>query len=184
MADVTDDFNRANGSLGLNWVDSPTLTGLSITSNKAGTAVAAWSLAYWNPATNTVANDQHSQIAVGAGFCGAIVRHQIGALSNAYIAFAFAPSGTAQVLIYRIDSGSFNLLATGSPFVLATGDILALTVTGSNLVATVNSVTQATATDATYTAGSPGIAANNGNLDDWAAGPIFGTTTLMGAMWQ
>ena len=182
MTDATDDFNRANGSLGTNWVDSTTLTGLTIVSNQANSAGATWKAAYWNPATNTFANDQHSQITLVGDFAGAIVRHQSGS-SSGYL--AFANIGTGQILLYRLDSGTFNLLTTSaSGLGFGPGDTITADIVGTTLRGLLNGVSQVSTVEATYSSGQPGIAANNTSLDNFAGGPTSGTTTLMGAMWQ
>ena len=170
MTDATDDFNRANGSLGANWIDSPSLSGLVIASNAVSSVGATWKLAYWNPATNTFANDQHSQVTTGTDIDGAVVRHQSG-VSSCYLAFASA----GQVFVYRLDSPStFTLLGSSAVSTVTPGDTLALIATGTSLQAFVNG-TSATSifTDATYASGQPGIAANNGTLDNWAGGPTL-----------
>lgn len=171
---VTDDFNRANGALGANWVDSPTLTGLTIVSNAANSAGASWKWAYWKPSTNTFNNDQSSQItltSVGAGtFGGPVVRHQTNGTSSGY--FGFVNAGTSQAFIYRSDSGTFTQLNLVPSVTVNIGDTIALNATGSTLTLSVNGVTKVTTTDATYTSGQPGIAVNNTSVDNFLAGPI------------
>ena len=183
MTDATDNFNRANGPLGSNWVDSPSFTGLSIVSNAANSASANWMMAYWNPSTNTFANDQHSDVSVVANntvsFVGPVVRHQLsGVSSSGYFAFAVLQSGGQQVLLYRFDTGTFALLGAGPITAINPGDIISLVVSGSSFAGLLNGVSQITASDATYTSGQPGIAAYINSLDNWVGGPITGAGAI------
>jgi hypothetical protein len=183
VTDVTDNFNRADGSLGSNWVDSPSFTGLSVISNTAGTAASAWSMAYWNPATNTFANDQTASVKcgpqTGTNYMGPIVRHQPG-VSSGYFVFRNPGSGpSGGPYLYRLDNGAFTLLSTPAVIVLV-GDTLGLGIVGSVLTIYVNGSSAATFTDTTYTSGQPGIAAFAATLDDFLAGPIVSGTTVTG----
>ena len=171
---ATDNFNRANGPLGSNWIASPSFTGLAIVSNAANAASASLMAAYWNPATNTFPNDQVAQVTVvtvTSAFAGPIVRHQAGT-SSFYLAFENVSSN--QVQIFRSDSGTVTQIGVATVGGLANGDVLSLSVAGTTLTASVNGVAKVTATDATYSSGQPGIAANNGSGDDWSAGPFSG----------
>jgi hypothetical protein len=175
---ISDNFNRADGALGSNWLNSPTLSGLTIVSNAVNSAGATWKTAYWNQAVNAFAANQSSQVTIpvaAAGvFTAAVVRHQAAA-SSYY--FAFVNAGTNQGLIYRSDAGTFvNLVIQPSVTVVA-GDTLKLEIIGSNLTLYVNGVAKAVATDATYATGQPGISANNGTIDNFAAfGGLTGTS--------
>ena len=171
---ATDDFNRANGALGTNWVAGPSFAAPTITSNTAGSSSGVFTIAYWNPATNTFQNDQFSQVTMISGSSPAVVvRHQPG-VSSGYMALATGLTAGSGIDIYKFTAGSFTLLNSGASFTPNPGDVLKLTVTGTTLVATVNGTTRNTITDATFGSGSPGIGTFNAAVDDWSGGPFSG----------
>jgi hypothetical protein len=173
VTDVTDNFNRADGALGSNWSAGPSFTAPTIVSNVGSSANdSAWHVAHWNTSVNTFVNDQYSEATVLDGsavttFAGVIVRHQ-PSTSSGYFAF---PNG-GSIKLYRLDSGSFNLLNTlGSG--ITDGSVIRLEITGTTLNVKVNGTSVGTFTDTNYSSGSPGIASySSGRLDNWTGGPI------------
>jgi hypothetical protein len=169
MVDVTDDFNRANGALGSNWVAGPSFSAPTIVSSQAaGGGASAWWIAYWNPTSNTFSNDQHAQISPVSGLYGVIVRHQ-ASTSSGYLYF----KNVAQDLLYRIDSGSFNLLTSTTTAAATTS--VRLDATGTTLTCSADGTTTITFTEGTYTSGQPGMALNDtAVLDNFLGGPATG----------
>jgi hypothetical protein len=170
MTDVTDNFNRANGSLGGNWTAETGFTGLTIASNAVTQVAASWAVSTWNAATNTFQNDQHVQCTATTVISGIVLRWQTG-LQNGYLCFA---NTDGHPYLYRVDSGTFNLLQnTGT---VAAGNTLSCSVVGQTFTVAVNGSTQFSFTDTLhYGSGAPGVAAyNNGVVDDFVAGPIVG----------
>jgi hypothetical protein len=173
MTDATDDFNRANSSgLGANW--SFLSQTLDVVSNHAEAGVGAdHCVGYWN--ADSFDNDQYSEVDIlnSAQYIGACVRLQTGSFSG-YIAFG-DPGGCS---IYRVDGGSFTSLNNTPSETFADGDLLRLTIAGSNLTLTRNGTTVLTTSDSNYTSGQPGfeIFDNGGNpqVDSWLGGPIAG----------
>jgi hypothetical protein len=138
-------------------------------------------VAYWNTSVNTFSNDQYAEATVldgaaGTIFAGAVVRHQ-PSTSSGYLAFF---SG-GHAYLYRIDSGSFTLIAgpSGTSGIID-GSVIRLEVIGITLTVKANGTTVITTNDATYASGSPGIASySSGKLDNWTGGPIVaGSQTL------
>jgi hypothetical protein len=167
-AALSDNFNRANGSLGSPWINSPSLTGLAIASNQVTMGSAAWALAYWDPAVNAAPADQWASVVCSAGtFMGPVVRHQSGA-SSGYMCF-YNGNASGLIYLYSFTGGTFNFLsnAVGSCNI---GDTLTLQAVGSTLRVLVNGVSTGTFTDTTYSSGQPGIAAQQGTLDNFSAG--------------
>ena len=158
---VSDDMNRPdNASLGANWTNirnAPRITSNAVRGNTGG----AYSLAYWS--ANTFNNDQSASITLPASWAeaGPIVRFT-GADSG-YTAMAHASNLRR---IYRVDSGSYNLLANYDG-TLASSDTIKLDVSGTTLDYRRNGSSLGTTTDATYSSGSAGLY-------------VFGDTTVIG----
>jgi hypothetical protein len=174
MTDVTDNFNRANGAFGSDWLDSTEFTAASggvfgIVSNAAKvTGGSNWQAAYWNPASNTFSADQHAQITLVGNSGGPVVRHQ-ATHSSGYL--VIQNNG-----IYRFDNASFTNLTTGSS---PTGSTIQLSATGSTISSVLGAGT-GSASDTTYPSGQPGLACDaTGSVDDWGGGPVVVTTQTL-----
>lgn len=64
MAVVSDNFNRANGTLASPWIIRGTL---QITSNAVeGTGADSWQLGYWDVASQAIGPDQYAQVSISA----------------------------------------------------------------------------------------------------------------------
>jgi hypothetical protein len=172
-ATVTDNFNRADGGLGSNWVSSPSWPGLEIVSNRyQWTIGGTWNGAYWNPSVNTFANDQFAEATVTGHHIGIVIRHQ-AASTSCYLA---SIQGGNNVDLWRIDSGGFTGL--GGQSVAATdGHVLRIEAVGSTIIVKLDGATVITVSDATYASGQPGIASYTNTPaygDNWSAGPTAG----------
>ncbi len=155
---VSDNFNRANGTLGTGWT-AMSDGGMAISSQ----AVVGTKTAYSGDIRTgeTYASDQSSQIEVtstqlsGAQWIGAAVRAQNGG-QNLYLGLYFWNNGNPELMLYKRISGSWTQLG-GSSFqgALAPGTQLNLSVTGSNLSFSQNGVVRITATDTSLDRGRP-----------------------------
>jgi hypothetical protein len=81
--------------------------------------------------------------------------------------------------IYRVDAGVTTVLA-GGEYLPVVGDVLTLEVDGSLLTGKVDNQTIVTATDSTFSNGTPGIAAlgTGGIATFWQAGSLPGVSSL------
>ncbi len=181
---VSDNFNRANGSLGVGWTDMSD-GGLAISSQ----VVVGTKTTYSGDIRTgeTYASDQSSQIEVtstqlsGGQWIGAAVRAQNGG-QNLYLGLYFWDNGNPELMLYKRISGNWTQLG-GSSFqgALAAGTQLNLSVTGSKLTFTQNGVTRITATDTSLTGGAPGIMAYGAPKgDNWVGVGTTGSTYTVG----
>jgi len=175
---ASDDFNRADGSLGPNWTDISD-GGLAITSQAvAGTASTAVSGDIW--AGGTFTSDQYSQATVtstqltGQQWIGPMVRAQNGG-QNAYVGIYSWSNGSPVLMLFK-RSGSNNWTQLGSTYnsgPLAAGAQLEVVAIGSTISFLLNGVTQISATDTSLTGGAPGIMSyGTGQVDQWSGGSI------------
>ena len=114
-ATASDNFNRANGSLGPNWTDISD-GGLAIVSQAAaGTASAGISGDIWTAGTFT--SDQYSQVAVtstqltGGQWIGPMVRAQNGGQS-AYVGIYYWNNGSPELMLFERNDGNWNELGS------------------------------------------------------------------------
>ncbi len=159
---VSDNFNRANGSLGAGWTDM-TDGGLAISSQVVVGTKAAYSGDIRTG--ETYASDQSSQIEVtstqlsGGQWIGAAVRAQNGGQSL-YIGLYFWNYGNPELMLFKRISGNWTQLgASSSQGALAAGTQLNLSVTGSTLSFSQNGVVRVTASDSSLTGGAPAVMA-------------------------
>lgn len=151
-----DNATRANGAIGSNW--TVTNNGINISSNNfVGTVSNANDVAYWS--ANSFSNVQFSQVALTAlngttDFPGiAVLLSGSGASTHGYNCV----EDTTTIFIQKI-TGTTNTTLTSAATTGAAGDILRLEVDpAGNLTCYKNAVSALTATDTTYTSGSPGL---------------------------
>ena len=180
---VSDNFNRANGTLGAGWTDMSD-GGLAISSQ----AVVGTKSTYSGDIRTgeTYPSDQSSQIATtstqlsGGQWIGAAVRAQSGGQSL-YLGLYFWNNGNPELMLYKRISGTWTQLGSSSfQPALAAGTLLTLSVAGSKLTFSQNGVARITATDTSLTGGAPGIMAyGTPTADNWvgsgtsAAAPTY-----------
>ena len=159
---VSDNFNRANGTLGAGWTDM-TDGGLAISSQVVTGTKAAYSGDIRTGETYT--SDQSSQIEVtstqlsGGQWIGPAVRAQNGG-QNLYLGLYFWNNGSPELMLFKRISGNWTQLgASYQSGALAAGTQLNLTVTGSTLSFSASGVVRITATDTSLTGGAPAIMA-------------------------
>lgn len=170
---ATDTFTRADaGTLGANWTDNPSLSGLSIVSNEAkATAGGGFNNSYWT--ADTFSNDQYSLATFPVIADAAVTVRNNG--DNFYM--WYHAGGSSNRFFYKRVSGSFTSLGdrgTGG----ANGDTLKLTVSGTTLTGYVNgSALGSPTTDASLTSGSAGLVGyqpSGTRIDNWEGGDLGG----------
>ena len=159
---VSDNFNRADGTLGAGWTDM-TDGGLAISSQVVTGTKATYSGDIRTG--ETYSSDQSSQIEVtstqlsGGQWIGPAVRAQNGG-QNLYLGLYFWNNGNPELMLFKRISGNWTQLgASYQSGALAAGTQLNLTVTGSTLSFSVSGVVRITATDTSLTGGAPAIMA-------------------------
>ena len=172
-----DNFNRADGGLGVNWVNLPE-GGVTIASGQVvGTHSGSSSGSY--RIDGSYNNDQYSEITVTSSPLSIWVAPTVRAQSsgNLYAGFYYNNAGTYTLLIYKRVGGSWVQL--GNSYVigstpLAAGTKLRLVVSGTTLAFMQNGAERLTATDSDISSGAPGIVigSNTDTLDDWSGGNV------------
>jgi predicted transcriptional regulator len=184
VGSVSDNFNRANGSLGAGWTDMSD-GGLAISSQ---VVVGTKSTYSGDIRTGeTYSSDQSSQIEVtstqlsGGQWLGAAVRAQNKGQSL-YLGLYFWNNGNPELMLYKRIGGNWTQLGSSSfQGALAAGTQLNLSVAGSKLTFAQNGVTRITATDTSLTGGAPGIMAyGTPKGDNWVGVGTTGTTYTVG----
>jgi hypothetical protein len=169
-----DNFNRANGAIGANW--TVTNGGFNVAGNVlAGTA--GTNLAFWN--AGTFSNAQFAQVTVASlngatDFVGVDVLLSAG--NNGYSCV----ENNAALLLQKLTAGAGATL-TSSATAGAPGDVLRLEVApGGVLTCSRNGTTAITATDATFTSGSPAIEqfGNVATMENWSGGNLHPLSQL------
>ena len=167
-----DNFNRANGAIGGNW--TVTDGGFNVSSN-AVLGTGGVNVAYW-PA-NLFASSQFAQVAVAllngtTDFVG--VQVLMSPSGNGYACL----ENTTSLLLQKMTAFSGANL-TSSSTAGAVGDILRLEVTAAGVLtctrtANNGAVTSITATDNSYTSGSPGLEqfGSVATMDNWSGGNL------------
>jgi len=178
---ASDNFNRANGGLGVNWakpVPASEQTLVIVNNQVTPDIENAHCYAYWT--RDTFSQDQYSQVRmsnVGA-WNGVIARAQ-SAIDRFYIAFVF---GTNDYRIYLRKNGLYFSLITGTTETWLAGDIIGLEAAGFNpvqltLLRNGNPVLTYTDTTENLVGGSPGIGifsppGDHLAIDDWEGGNL------------
>ena len=167
----SDDFNRADGSLGPNWTaisDGP----MSISSQMV---IGAANVVTGEIRTaETYASDQASQIEVtstqltGGQWIGAAVRMQSGG-QNAYVGMYAWNNGSPQLMLFVRNGGNFNQLGSYNSGSLTAGTQLKLVAVGNTIALLQNGVQRIAVSDNTFTGGAPGIMAfDTATGDNWS----------------
>src|SRR5262249_9002445 len=181
-ATASDNFNRANGSLGASWTDISD-GGLAIVSQ----AVAGTSSSVVSGDIRTAESypsDQYSQVQVtstqltGGQWIGPMVRAQNGGL-NAYVGIYYWNNGSPNLELFK-RSGSNTWTQLGSTYnsgPLGAGAQLQVTAVGSAVSFLLNGVVRISAAATSLTGGAPGIlSVGTGRVDNWSGGTSGGGT--------
>src|ERR1700729_969312 len=177
FADATsasDNFARADGSLGPNWTDVSD-GGLAISSGAVIGTVGSVTGDAWT--ANSFGGDQFSQVAVtstqlsGGQWIGPAVRVQNSG-QDAYVGFYYWNFGSPELMLFKRSGGGWAQISGAfavSP--LPAGTQLELTAVGSAISLYENGAKVLSATDASITGGAPGIMAyGNAEADSWSGG--------------
>ena len=173
-----DDFNRADGALGPNWVSDPAWgTGLAIAGNEVSSPPANGGASYWD--AQPFGPDQFSQIkltTVGNEWVGVSVRGKVAPAQGYWLAVK-----SSGAFLYSFVSGAFHLLAQNST-TWTNGDTLRVEVrtvaaNTARLIVHRNGVPLFTHDDASHfiASGQPGVglyATSTVELDDWEGGTL------------
>ncbi|MDA8045590.1 MAG: hypothetical protein M0Z30_10180, partial [Actinomycetota bacterium] len=176
---ATDDFNRANGSLGSAW--TATSDGAMVISNDM--VAGATSTNTGDIRTGeTYPSDQYSQIQVtttptGGNWIAAAVRLQNNG-QNGYVGLYFANFGNPELMLFKRSNGNWTQLGTTYPSgTLTAGTTITVSAAGSTITVADNTTTAITASDPTYSGGAPGIMADGtSTADNWSGGSVTNTT--------
>jgi hypothetical protein len=174
---ASDDFNRANGSLGSNWTDMSD-GGMTVSSdavsggNGNGNTGDMWS-------GDSFGSDQFSQIQLtgtqlsGGQWLGVTVRAQNGG-QNSYTGLYFWNYGNSMLMLFKRTGGQWTELGGEVPTgPLPGGTVLELDASGSSISLLENGSQVITATDTSITGGAPGIMAFGTALgDNWTGGDL------------
>lgn len=173
---ATDNFNRADGTIGANWT---TVTGLQTPNVHSNAAMNGgnWTIpsgAFYNAAT--APDDQYAKVTLVTLTAttdegpGPAVRWSAAAQTG-----YFVQCNTTEIRLYKVVAGSFTQLGTNGP-AAALNDVIELDVQGASLTVKQNGSSIITATDSAIASGQFGIwivstaAASNVGLDDWEGG--------------
>ena len=174
-ATVSDNFNRANGSLGANWTDM-SVGGLAISNDAVvGTHASGNSGDIYTG--ESFGSDQYSQIQLtstqlsGGQWVGPAVRAQNGGQSL-YTGIYWWNAGSPELMLFKLLNGGWTQLGSAHATApLPAGTLLNLSVTGSTLSFSENGAVEITATDTSLTGGAPAIMAyGTPTAGNWAGG--------------
>ena len=170
MTTFTDDFNRANGAPGANWVDG---TGLwTIVSNQLSSGTAGGTIVI-RAATAMATNDNSTQVtiaATGAVSHGVWCRGNTGFTSG----YLWRNDGTSWALFSNV-GGSFTSIGSYAAAAVA-GDVAKVQAVGSTIQGFVNGISRVSVTNTAVTTGtSVGLRAESTNLlrfDDFTGADV------------
>lgn len=175
MTTFTDDFNRANGAPGANWVDA---TGLwAIVSNQLSSGTVGGTIVI-RAATAMATNDNSAQVTIAAT---AAVSHGVWCRGNAGFTngYLWRNDGSSWAL-FSVVGGSFTSIGSFAGAAVA-GDVAKVQAVGSTIKAYVNGVQRVSVTDTGVTTGtSVGLRAESTNslrFDDFTAADVTSGVT-------
>ena len=168
-----DDFNRADGSLGVGW-SAISEGGLTISSNAV---VGSAALAGDVRTAETYSADQFSAVELtstqltGGQWVGPAVRMQNGGL-DMYLGIYFWNGGSPELRLYKRSAGNWIQLGSSySSGPLAAGTVLKLASVGSRIALSEDGVERIVASDGSFSTGQPGIMTfGAASADNWSAG--------------
>jgi Putative Ig domain len=176
----TDNFHRADAStLGANWTawSWSGATSPHIATNAVVAIAASTHGAYWS--ADAFGNDQFSEIQIGtvsgsSDWIGMTVR-QVSP-GTGYLAIYF----NGQFMLFNENGTTSPTLLASAAGTVVPGDVLRLTVTGTNLVLIKNGAQVLTFSSSTWTTGTPGIAlyGTSGSIVAWDGGDVGPNVTV------
>ncbi|WP_392971172.1 hypothetical protein [Streptomyces sp. LN245] len=175
MTTFTDDFNRANGAPGANWVDA---TGLwAIVSNQLSSGTVGGTIVI-RAATAMATNDNSAQVTIAAT---AAVSHGVWCRGNTGFTsgYLFRNDGTGWSL-FSVVGGSFTSIGSYAVAAVA-GDVAKVQAVGSAIKCYINGTLRISVTDTAVTTGaSVGLRAESTSalrFDDFTAADVSSGTT-------
>ena len=171
---ASDNFARADGSLGPNWTDISD-GGLAISSGSVIGTVGSVTGDAWT--ADSFGGDQFSQVAVtstqlsGGQWIGPAVRVQNSG-QDAYVGFYYWNFGSPELMLFKRSGGGWAQISGAfSVSPLPAGTQLELTAVGSAITLYENGTKVLSATDSGITGGAPGIMAyGNAEAGSWSGG--------------
>ena len=169
-----DNFNRANGAIGSNWTVN--IGGFNVASN-AVIGTGSSNIAYFSAGGYAFSNAQFAQVQVATlngatDFVGVDVL--LSAANNGYTCV----ENNASLILQKLTAGTGSTLASSSS-TGAPGDILRLEAAPGGVLtcsrtAIGGALTSVTATDTTFTGGSPAIEqfGSTATMDNWSGGNL------------
>jgi len=178
---ATDDFNRADGDLGLNWakpVPASEQTLVIVNNQVTPDIEGAHCYAYW--IGNTFSQDQYSQVRIrNVGPWNGVIARAQASVDRFYMAFVFGPN---DYRLYLRKDGLYYDLSNGETETWVAGDIIRLEASGLNpvqltLLRNGDPVLTYTDTTENLVGGSPGIGiysppTDHLAVDDWEGGNL------------
>jgi hypothetical protein len=171
----SDDFNRANGSVGADWTatlglgagGSPQIASNQV--NAGGVDAGAFNNSVVYP------NDQYAQAVIGGERQAVGVRcTAVGGEIDTYYFFTRLSDGAIAINKYTNNVGAANI-TTGTAS-LNIGDTIYLQISGTSLTAKVNGVTVLTGSDGSFASGSAmlwvGSTGGDGIIDNFESGNL------------
>jgi hypothetical protein len=183
---ASDDFGRADGSLGPNWTDL-IYGGLAISSQAAvGTNGSGLTGDAWT--ADVFGSDQYSQIELtsaqltGGQWIAAAVRIQNGG-QDGYAGLYFWNNGSPELMLFRRTAGNWAQLGASVPTgPLAAGTELEVQAAGSAISLLENGTDVISVSDSSVSGGAPGIMAfGTAQAGDWSGGDAGGGGSGSGA---
>src|SRR5690242_965725 len=181
---ASDDFNRADGALGVGWT-AISDGAMSISSQAVIGKVNATTGDIRTG--ETYPSDQFSQIQVtstalsGGQWAAAAVRLQNSG-KNGYAGLYYWNFGSPELMLFKRSNGAWAQLgSTYNSGTLAAGTPIQVSAVGSTISLLQNGVTRVSVTDTSFTGGAPGIMAyGNSTADNWSGGSTSagGTTSF------
>ena len=182
-----DNFDRSNGPLGSDWTSylpGGIFVGPLITSNTVQNTASKQGMgAFWN--ASTFAADQFSQFtALNAKGSIPSLSPAVRLTSTGGYECVFESGISNATGIYKLTGASAALLSGGVTQTLSAGDVLRCEVQGTTIKQYYNGTVLQTATDSTYTSGSPGFvnfsnaSAASISIYNWSGGNLHPITHL------
>lgn len=189
---AADNFTRADGGIGSNWVASA--SALQIVSNKAEATVAnTRTAAYWGGG-QTFDNDQYAEATVaainGTSLGGPVVRAAGAGVKNrtaetGYILLIPKTGTSANLIVQRIiDGANATSILTVASITPAVNDVFRISAVGTTITVFQNGVSKGSVVDANLTTGFPGLfclgtaAVTDCQFSAWAGGGVGAPSTF------
>ncbi len=192
---VTDDFNRANGAMGANWmgnytgVANPTIVNGPLAGRVRPSGLGQTNLQVWSTSIGLAQSAQITLTTYGAGLDGdgAVLLRAAATPTDTFYYIAATKPAASSTYIYRCENGPCTTAAQDNSIVWAQGDTLRATIDNTGMITVYrNGVQVFTYTDPVPLTGTrTGIGIFSANaladieLDDFdtSAGPSAGTIT-------